>query len=65
MKALVILKGSRPVSNQICNGVAGNQNKIIFCLILYYLFLIKSSNVRLEAERDESTSYSKGFPSCI
>ena len=52
MKVLVILKGSRPVSNRICNGVAGNQNKIIFCLILYYLFLIKSSNVRLEAERD-------------
>ena len=64
MKALVILKGSRPVSNRICNSV-GNQNKIIFCLILYYLFLIKSSNVRLEAERDESTSYSKGSPSRI
>ena len=64
METLVILKGSRPVSNQICNSV-GNQNKIIFCLILYYLFLIKSSNVRLDAGRDKKTRFYKGSPSRI
>ena len=64
MKVLVIPKGPHPVSNQIYNGI-GNQNKIIIYLFLYYSCLIKSSDVRLEAERDGNTSYSKGFPSRI
>ena len=64
METLVILKSPRPVSNRICNSVR-NQNKIIFCLILYYLFLMKSSNVRLDAERDKNTRFYKGSPSRI
>ena len=58
MKVLVIPKGPHPVSNRTCNGI-GNQNKIIFYLFLYHYFLIKNSSVRLEAERDGNTSYSK------